>query len=95
MNPEPTPLFELIIDTQIQRRLRKIPDKHRKQILKRISALRNDPRPQDSKNLQSEKYEFRLDVGEYRLLYDINYKIKIVTIYRLLQRGEGYRRYLR
>lgn len=87
-------LFEVAVDRQVQVRLRKIPEKHRKQILTRIACLKETPRPHDSIKLKGDD-GFRVDIGEYRILYDICYKSKLVYVHRLLQRGEGYGRHLK
>lgn len=45
--------------------------------------------------MKSGPYDFRLNIGEYRILYDVDYEARMVMVYRLLQRGEGYSRHLR
>lgn len=85
--------FELIIHRQISKRLRNIPLKIKKQILSRINELRSTPRPHDS--IQLDKNTFRLNIGEYRIIYRIEYDDKLVYVLRVFNRGEGYGRYLR
>lgn len=93
MNPEQPTAFQVLIDKQVTARLRKIPPKHQNQIVKRIAELKNTPRPQDSIKLKSDNYDFRINIGEYRILYDVDYKACKVSVWRLLQRGEGYGRH--
>jgi mRNA interferase RelE/StbE len=52
--------------------------------------LEEEPRPHDSIKLKGTEHAFRVDVGEYRILYEVDYDAHRVTIYRLMQRGEGY-----
>jgi mRNA interferase RelE/StbE len=85
--------FEVAVYRQVEKRLRKLPNKHRRQILARIAELEDNPRPHDSIKLKGSDYEFRLDMGEYRILYDVDYEAYIVHVRLLMQRGEGYGRY--
>ncbi len=84
--------FEVAVHKQVHRRLRNMLPKHQKQILGRIADLARPPRPHDSIQLKGECSGFRLDVGEYRILYDIDYDARIVQVRLLMQRGEGYSR---
>ena len=80
---------------RVRKRLRRIHPKHQEQITARIAALDDNPRPHDSIKLKSERYDFRIDVGEYRILYDVDYEARIIQVRLLMHRSEGYSRYLR
>lgn len=84
------PLFRVETEKQVEKRLRKLQPKHRQQVLKRIIDLQNNPRPQDSIKLKG-RNDFRLDMGDYRVLYEIDYEINVVRIWRLIDRKEGYK----
>ncbi len=45
--------------------------KHQKQIIKSILLLQDNVSPQDSKKLKGSDY-YRIDSGEYRIVYDWN-----------------------
>lgn len=60
-------------------------------ISKHIDSLEQNPRPVDSKKLKRDA-GYSLQVGTYRVLYDINDSAKVVTIYRLKHRKEVYQR---
>ena len=85
--------FELIIHRQINKRLKNVPRKIQGQVLGRIAELASIPRPQDS--IQLDKNTFRLDTGEYRIIYRIEYEERLVYVLCVFNRGEGYGRYLR
>ncbi len=52
-----------------KKNLDSFPAKHRKQIAQRLIGLISDPRPADSAKLKGEAELYRLDVGEYRVIY--------------------------
>ena len=85
--------FEVAIDKGVLKRLRNLPPKHKAQIVARIRELDNNPRPHDSIKLKGEGYDFRIDQGSYRLLYDVDYQASIIWVRLLMNRDEGYARY--
>lgn len=59
-------------------------------ISKHIDLLEQNPRPTDSKKLKGDA-GYSLRVVTYRVLYDIDDKMQLVTIYRIKHRREAYR----
>ena len=71
-----------------------LPPKQYKQILSKIFSLQDNPRPHDCKRLQEYKIGYRVDQGEYRILYTVDDKRKMVNIQRVRKRNdeEAYQR---
>lgn len=84
------PAFQLKIDASVRKRFRHIHPKHAAQIVRRLQMLKTDPRPHDSIKLKGTESASRLRAGEYRILYEIDYDARIVTVFRIMHRGEGY-----
>ena len=83
-------MYLLTYDRRIEKDLRPLPTPLRRLILQRIEQLAVEPRrPQVEKLTGIEGY--RLRVGEYRLLFTIDDRLKRVTVYRILHRREAYR----
>jgi mRNA interferase RelE/StbE len=57
----------------------------------RIDALAHDPRPQGVKKLAGEDELYRLRVGDYRIIYQIQDKVLLILVVRLGNRKEVYR----
>jgi mRNA interferase RelE/StbE len=57
----------------------------------RIDALAHDPRPQGIKKLVEEDELYRLRVGDYRIIYQIQDKVLLVLVMRMGNRNEVYR----
>ena len=55
-----------------------------------IAHLAENPRPQGSKKLTARE-GYRIRVGDYRILYQIDDAAKLVIIYRVAARGDVYR----
>ena len=59
----------LNLTKRVQKCLLKLPVKQREQVARQLVALRHEIEPQDSKKLKG--YDlFRVDCGEYRIIYD-------------------------
>lgn len=84
------PLFRVEVEKQVEKRLAQLHPKHRQQVLKRMTDLQNNPRSNDSIKLKDVK-GFRVNMGDYRILYEIDYDIKVVRIWKLIDRKEGYK----
>lgn len=61
----------------------------------KILSLRRTPRPPDSEQLAHFAYRgftgFRVTQGEYRIIYAIDEKAKVVKVARVLHRDRDYR----
>lgn len=52
--------------------LDKLPPKQCKQVFITVMDLRKNPTPYDSKMLQGSRDQYRVDIGEYRIIYKFN-----------------------
>jgi len=63
-------MLKLLVSKKAQKFLDGLPTKQFRQIIRKIFALLENPRPHDSEELHG--YPFlRNDVGEYRIIYDV------------------------
>ena len=60
-------------------------------LLKFIESLASDPKPRKSHKLSGSINCYRLRVGDYRVLYQVDDKEELVTIYKIGHRREVYR----
>jgi mRNA interferase RelE/StbE len=81
-------------DVRILRRaikdIAQLPKEYSRRVSKQIDGLADDPRPPNAKKLTNQP-GYRLRVGPYRILYTIDDKANLVTIYRVKHRREAYR----
>ena len=71
------------------RQLEKLQSLLSKRILNKIEELKDNPFLKDIKKLKGEE-AFRLRVGDYRVIFDMNYKNNLITILRLGHRKNIY-----
>jgi mRNA interferase RelE/StbE len=67
--------------------LKDLPMKEFKQVMIKVISLQIEPRPQDCKALKGYSGGYRVDQGEYRILYTI--EADTVSIFRIGKRNDG------
>jgi len=65
-------MYEITILPGVTRYLKTIPVQERNRILDHIISLRINPRPPDVKKVKGEENQWRIRVGDYRVLYEIH-----------------------
>jgi mRNA interferase RelE/StbE len=56
-----------------------------------ILGLYDQPRPHNSKKLSGGGSQWRIRMGDYRILYEIDDSKNLVNVYRIAHRKEAYR----
>lgn len=82
--------YSLRIRRSAEKDLNRLPEFVFGRINERLLSLEDDPRPHGTKRL-SHRGEYRLRVGDYRVLYEIDDKRKIVEIVSVGHRRDVYR----
>ena len=68
----------------------KLETKIAEKILSKIELLSSTPRPNNSKKL-SNQISYRLRVGDYRALYNIDEIKKEIVVFRIMHRSKVYK----
>ncbi len=82
--------YKLIIKRSAEHDLRRLPHSLFLRINKRILALREDPRPAGVRKLKGNIEGWRVRVGDYRIVYQIDDTNQIVVIIRVRHRRDVY-----
>ena len=83
-------MYRVLIESRVKKELDEIPDDYYKKIEQTILQLKQEPRPFGVKKLKGSN-DWRLRIGNYRILYTVDDKNRIVKIYRVKHRKEVYR----
>lgn len=79
-------MLAIKISKRAQKDQSRFPAKHRRQIAVKIVQLRSNPTPPDSKKLINYPYR-RVDVGEYRIIYQV--VNDVLEVYRIGKRNDA------
>jgi mRNA interferase RelE/StbE len=74
-----------------EKELGRLDGRIRARILRAIVALAEDPRPPGVKALIGEAGVWRVRIGDYRVVYEINDTELIVLVIRVAHRSDAYR----
>lgn len=74
-----------------RREFLKLPDAVVVRLTPRILALGKNPRPTGSKKLSVQENIYRIRIGDYRVLYEIQDKVLVVLVMKVGHRREIYR----
>lgn len=82
--------YQVILPKSVQKDLNRLPDDVARRILERLAGLETDPRPPDVKKLKG-RDAWRIRVGDYRVIYEINDRALQVIVITLGNRRDIYR----
>ena len=82
--------YRVEIVSSAQTQFKKLPASLRERITHHLIPLQDNPRPFGSKKLRDTSY-YRLRVGDYRVIYSIDDKDRLVKILDIAHRREVYR----
>ncbi|BAZ11978.1 hypothetical protein NIES4071_38060 [Calothrix sp. NIES-4071] len=80
--------YTLRIARSAEKELFDLPLKQFKQVAVKIFSLQGNPRPQDYKSLKGYEGGYRVDQGEYRILYTIDDDNQMVDVFRVGKRND-------
>ncbi len=82
--------YEVVIERRAEKDLMKLDKQVVPRIYAAISGLADNPRPSGSRKLAGEENSWRIRVGDYRVVYEIEDKVRIVTVFRIAHRKDVY-----
>ena len=85
--------YSIELAKSIAKTLERIPAKQQRAIVEAIDGLKHNPRPSGTKKLKGEDGVYRIRVGEYRILYEIEDKRLIIFILKVGGRKDIYRQF--
>lgn len=80
-------MYEVLLERNAEKELRRLPSKVHDRIVEVIAALGTDPRPPGCRKLTGSKSDWRVRVGDYRVVYEIDHSVRIVRVHRVRHRN--------
>jgi mRNA interferase RelE/StbE len=71
--------------------LKKIGSKNRSRILQAVGRLSSVPYPDGCKKLKGSLHTYRIRIGDYRVIYEVESKTVVIVIVRVRHRKEVYK----
>lgn len=83
-------MYEVYLERSAERALKRLLIKDFQRIVIHIKALAQNPRPSGCRKISGSKSDWRIRVGDYRVIYEIDDKAKVVRVMRVRHRREVY-----
>lgn len=84
--------YDVVLTSSAEKELRKLSRQLIARIVPRLETLASNPRPSGCKKLQGGDREWRIRVGDYRLVYTIDDAKLLVEVTRIRHRSDVYQR---
>ena len=84
-------MYRVIVERSAEKDLRRLPLDMRFRVADALRSLADDPRPVGSRKLAGTKHDWRIRVGDYRVIYELADSIRVVRVYRVRHRRDAYR----
>lgn len=84
--------YDVEFTTAAARQIRKLPRPARDRILDAVASLVDEPRPHGSRRLAGEEIAWRMRVGDYRVIYEVEDGTLTITVIRAAHRRQAYDR---
>lgn len=84
-------MYEILIERASERDLKRLSTENFHLIVPHIKALAAEPRHRGSRKLLGSKNDWRIRVGDYRVIYEISDQTKEIRVMKIRHRREAYR----
>ncbi|MBI3309412.1 MAG: type II toxin-antitoxin system RelE/ParE family toxin [Candidatus Melainabacteria bacterium] len=82
--------YKVEITSSARKEIKNLDKEAVKRIIEKLESLSNDPYPDGCKKLRSD-LGYRIRVGDYRIIYDIDHPNLVIKISRVRHRKDAYR----
>ncbi len=84
-------MYQVVVERSAEKDLKRLSVEIRSRVANVLRALAENPRPSGSRKLAGTKHDWRVRVGDYRIIYEIADVIRVVRVQRIRHRREVYR----
>jgi mRNA interferase RelE/StbE len=84
-------MYRILLERGAERDLRRLSAEMHDRVIAAIRGLAANPRPPGCRKLRGGQNDWRIRVGDYRVVYEIADDIRVVRVNRVRHRREVYR----
>ena len=84
-------MYQVVIERRAEKDMDRLSSPIRRRVSDSILALASDPRPVGCRKLVGSSDDWRIRVGDYRVIYQIADTIRVVRVTRVRYRREVYK----
>ena len=83
--------FDVTVASSVHRDVRRLDPGLVRRLFTAMAALGDSPLPDGVRKLTGSESSYRVRVGDYRVLYDVDFRNRRVRVYKILRRRDAYR----
>jgi mRNA interferase RelE/StbE len=84
-------MYRILLERSAEKDLARLSSEIHDRVIAAMQALATNPRPPGCRKLAGTKHDWRVRVGDYRVVYEIADRIRAVRVNRVRHRREVYR----
>ena len=84
-------MHDVLLERAAERDLKALPRAVCDRIITQLKALAHNPRPAGCRKIVGSQNDWRVRIGDYRIVYEVDNKANTVRIMRIRHRREVYR----
>ena len=84
-------MHEVLLESRAQRDLRRLPTDVFDRVIRAIKSLAGNPRPVGSRKIVGSEHDWRVRVGDYRIIYEVDDAARVVRVMYIRHRRDAYR----
>ena len=84
-------MYRVLLERGAEKDLARLSSEIHDRVIAAIRALATNPRPSGCRKLAGSKNDWRIRVGDYRVVYEIADQVRIVRVNRVRHRRDVYR----
>jgi mRNA interferase RelE/StbE len=84
-------VYQVVVDRKAEKDLDRLSEIVYRRVREAIDSLADNPRPPGCRKLAGPDKDWRVRVGDYRIIYEIADTIRVVRVTRVRHRREVYR----
>lgn len=84
-------MYQVLVERSAEKALKRIAADEIPKLASALKALAGEPRPPGCRKLVGSENDWRIRVGNYRVIYEIADEIRVVRVTRIRHRKDSYR----
>ena len=84
-------MHEVLVENRAQRNLKRLSREILERVVRAVRGLANNPRPKGCRKIVGAQNDWRIRVGEYRVIYEIDDVARVVRVMYVRHRRDAYR----
>lgn len=84
-------MYEVLLESRAQRDLRRLSPEAFRRVVRAVQGLAVDTRPPGCRKIVGSRSDWRLRVGDYRIVYEIDDAARMVRVMYVRHRRDAYR----